>query len=410
MAANTEFYPYTDDPTAGYQLCTNTLYQLSAQHGNELEPSIFLGSSNALRTLMLGMGWHKEDANTLSYATTVSKRFAASRFGLCDGTSTFDTGGYRINYDNYYPIKPSNVTTDPWGTYRKNYNNNRWATGKESVSSSYYRYHPIVKMKKGCCVGYLNIKAWKEVPLEFASTADLNTWKNDQFNGTYENYLLQKETYPNIHEISLTFKATSTVGGTNRTKTLYLFFEAKAPMTDGQCGGAYDGGFSYYVPSGMAHAGDYDEGDPTPRGSSHIAYPSVDLIFKGGISTLGIAPPTALALQDVENFGNWYVMHGVGSVRVAQSQYLNDGGTYPLNFIFFEGNIEDLFKDFTDLGFAMTTQGSNKAQTGDIETDPTIYVPTYDNNGNITGNSNSDEDGEAYVEGGQNGEIGRAHV
>ena len=207
MSASTEFYPYTDDPHAGYQLCTNTLYQLSAQHGNELEPSIFLGSSNALRTLMLGMGWHKEDANTLTYVSTVSKRFPASRFGLCDTTSTFDTGGYRINYDNYFPIKPSNPTNEPWGTFRKSYNNARWATGKESVSSSYYRYHPVVKMKKGCCVGFLNIKAWKTVPPEFASIADLNAWKNDQFNGTYENYLLQRETYPNIHEISLTFKS-----------------------------------------------------------------------------------------------------------------------------------------------------------------------------------------------------------
>lgn len=175
MAANTEFYPYTDDESLGYQLCTSTLFQLNAQHGNELEPSIFLGSSNALRTKMLGMGWHKEDANTLKYEHTEAVTFPASRFGLCDNTSQFDTGGYRINYDNYFPIKPSSTTSEPWGTYRKSYNNARWATGKESVSSSYYRYHPVVKMKKGCCVGYLNIKAWKEVPLEFASTTALNT-------------------------------------------------------------------------------------------------------------------------------------------------------------------------------------------------------------------------------------------
>ena len=404
MAANSEFYPYTDDESLGYQLSTSTLYQLNAQYGNKLEPSIFLGSSDALRTKMLGMGWHKEDANTLKYEHTEAVTFPASRFGLCDAASNFGVSGYRTNYDNYFPIRPSSTTDEPWGSYRKGYNNKRWATGKETVDSGYYGYHPVVKMKKGCCVGFLNIKAWKEVPLEFASLADLNTWKGQVFNGTYEQYLLQKDTYPNIHEITLTFKATSTIGGKNRTKTLYLFFEAKAPMTDGECGGAYDGGFSYYIPNGMAHAGAYDEGDPTPRGSEHICYPAVSAIFKGGISATNIAPPTALALQDVENFGNWYVQQGVGNVRIAQSQYLNDGGTYPLTFVFFDGNIEELFKDFTNLGFAMTTQGNNKAQTGDIKTDPTIYVPTYDNNGNITGNSNSDEDGEAYVEGGENGE------
>jgi hypothetical protein len=404
MAANSEFYPYENDETLGYQLSTKTLYQLKDQHGNKLEPSIFLGSSDALRTKMIGMGWHKEDMNTLKYQHTESVTFPASRFGLCDSTSQFNTGGYRINYDAYFPIKPSRADDEPWGVYRKSYNNNRWATGKESVDSGYYRYHPVVKMKKGCCVGYLNIKAWKEVPLEFANTNALSAWRNDQFNGNYEQYLLHKDEYPNIHEIGLTFKATSTVGGSNRTKTLYLFFEAKAPMTDGECGGAYDGGFSYYVPNGMAHAGAYDNGGPIPKGSEHIAYPSVDLIFKGGISSFGIAPPTLLALQDVENFGNWYVQHGVGNIRVAQSQYLNDGGTYPLTFIFFDGNIEELFKDFTNLGFAMTTQGNNKATTGDIKTDPSIYVPTYDNRGNVTGNSNSEEDGEKYVEGGENGE------
>lgn len=403
MAANTEFYPYEDDPAAGYQLCTKTLSQLTDQIGNELEPSIFLGGSSPLRTMFIGMAWKAIDTNTLQYVHTETTTFPSKRFGLCDAASNFGVGEYHTNYDNYNPVYPGTLTGFAHGTRRRNFNNERW-TVKESITNSWYNYHPVVKLLKGCCVGYITIKAVKPLPLEFATLADYNNWKNDSFSGTLDGYLEVKDTYPNIYEISVSFKASSTIGGNNRTKTLTLFFDTgDAPMRDGSSGGAYDGSFSYYQPTGMANAGVYDNGDGTPKGAKHISYPAVNLIFKGGFSATSIAPKQGLQWQDLQYYSSWYILYGIGSIRVAQSHYLNDGGTYPVTCIFFEGDVENILKSFTDLGFAMTTQGANKAQNGDIKTDPTIYVPTYDNHGNITGNSNSDEDGQDYVDSGASG-------
>lgn len=404
MAANTEFYPYTDDPNAGYQLCTKTLANLTDQIGNELEPSIFLGGSSPLRTMFIGMAWEAVDTNTLQYVHTETKSFASKRFGLCDSASTFGVGEYHTNYDNYNPVYPSTLTGLAHGTRRRNFNNERW-TVKESVTNSWYSYHPVVKLLKGCCVGYITIKAVKPLPLEFATLADYNSWKGDNFSGTLEGYLEVKDTYPNIYEISVSFKASTTIGGTNRTKTLTLFFDTgDVPMRDGTSGGAYDGSFSYYQPTGMSNAGVYDDGDGTPKGAKHISYPAVNLVFKGGFSSTGINPKQGLQWQDLRYYSTWYILYGIGSIRVAQSHYLNDGGTYPVTCIFFEGDPENILKSFTDLGFAMTTQGASKAQSGDIATDPAIYVPTYDNDGNVDGNSNSSEDGADYVAGGTNGE------
>lgn len=404
MAANTEFYPYTDDPTAGYQLCTKTLANLTDQIGNELEPSIFLGGSSPLRTMFIGMAWEAVDTNTLQYVHTEIKTFSSRRFGLCDNSSSFGTGEYHTNADSYNPVYPGTLSSISHGTRRRNFNNERW-TVKESITTSWYNYHPVVKLLKGCCVGYISIKAVKPLPLEFATLADYNSWKGDSFSGTLEGYLEVKDTYPNIYEISVSFKASTTIGGTNRTKTLTLFFDTgDIPMRDGTSGGAYDGSFSYYQPTGMSNAGVYDDGDGTPKGAKHISYPAVNLVFKGGFSATGINPKQGLQWQDLRYYSTWYILYGIGSIRVAQSHYLNDGGTYPVTCIFFEGDPENILKSFTDLGFAMTTQGSNKAQSGDIATDPTIYVPTYDNNGNVDGNSNSSEDGADYVTGGTNGE------
>lgn len=404
MAANTEFYPYEDNPNAGYQLCTKTLAQLTDQIGNELEPSIFLGGSSPLRTMFVGMAWERADSNTLTYVHTETKTFPSKRFGLCDSASNLGSSEYHYNYDNYNPIFPSSTSQLAHGICRARYNNARW-TVKESAPSGWYTFHPVVKMLKGCCVGYLSIKAAKPLPTEFATLADFNAWKSDIFSGTYDGYQAVKETYPNIIEISATFKAGTVIGGTNRTKTLYLFFDTgNAPMNDGTSGGAYDGSFSYYQPTGMYNEGTYDDGDGTPRGAKHISYPSVGLVFKGGWSSTGLHPITGAAWENLRYYSSWYILFGVGSIRVAQSAYTNDGVTYPVTCLFFEGDIDEIFKAFTDLGFAMTTQGSNKAQSGDITTDPTIYVPTYDQNGNIDGNSNSDEDGAEYVAGGGRGE------
>ena len=403
MAANQEFYPYVDDPNAGYQLCTKTLAQLTDQIGNELEPSIFLGGSSPLRTMFVGMAWERADANTLTYAHTEVTTFSAKRFGLCDGMSNMGSSEYHYNYDNYNPIYPSSTSQLAHGACRSRYNNTRW-TAKETPPSGWYGFHPVVKLLKGCCVGYLSIKAAKSLPLEFATLADYNSWKSDVFSGTYDGYQAVKETYPNIIEISISFKAGTVIGGTNRTKTLYLFFDTgNAPMSDGTSGGAYDGSFSYYQPTGMHNEGTYDGGDGTPRGAKHVSYPATSIVFKGGWSAQNIKPITGAAWENLRYYSSWYILFGVGLIRVAQSSYTNDGVTYPVTCLFFEGDIDEIFKAFTDLGFAMTTQGSNKAQTGDIPTDPTIYVPTYDQNGNIDGNSNAPEDGQDYVDSGASG-------
>lgn len=403
MAANQEFYPYTDDPDAGYQLCTKTLAQLTDQIGNELEPSIFLGGSSPLRTMFIGMAWERSSANALTYVHTETKTFPAKRFGLCDGTSNLGSSEYHYNFANYNPVFPASTSQLAHGQCRSRYNNTRW-TAKETLPSGWYGFHPVVKLLKGCCVGYLSIKAVKPLPLEFASLADYYSWQGDQFSGTYDGYQAVKDTYPNIIEISITFKAGTVIGGTNRTKTLYLFFDTgNAPMSDGTSGGAYDGAFSYYQPTGMYNEGTYDDGDGTPRGAKHVSYPATSIVFKGGFSAVGLKPTTGAAWENLQYYSSWYILFGVGSIRVAQSSYTNDGVTYPVTCVFFEGDIDDIFKAFTDLGFAMTTQGSNKAQTGDIPTDPTIYVPTYDQNGNIDGNSNTSEDGQEYVDSGASG-------
>ncbi len=405
MSANPEFYPYTDDPSAAYQLCDNTMYQMSAMHGDEVDPSIFMGSSRSLGTTFVGMKWTQDSRVLTNYdgADVFSQR-GTGMFGLADGTSGFGSSTYFVNQtSNYFAIKPDANNQNIWGASRGRYNTNRWATGKESVNNSYYSFKPVVKLKKGACVGYMSIKAYKPIPIEFESVAAANAFFGDTFSGTLSGWEAVKEQYPHIFEISLTFKA-GAIGGNNRTKTLYLFFQTEAPM-NGTLGGAYDGGWVNVIPDGYPREGEGIGGTITPASSKHICYPAVSNIFRGGHSNLNISEQFQTIYGTCQHFYNWYVYQGVAkNFHTLQSHVWNGEFNNPINYVLYNGDPRDLLREFAEMGFAMTDEGSNTAQRGDIPTDPHIWTPTYDDAGNIDGVSNDSDAGQEYVDGGISGD------
>lgn len=403
MSANPEFYPYTDDPTKGFQICDNTLYQLNTMYGNDIDPSCFMCESAKMRTTFLGFSWTIEEEHITIANPTVIKRFPTGGIGLADQTSNFGTPIYGINTTaNYSPVYPDNVNQNIWGGARSAYNLNRWATGKESVSSGYYRYKPCVKLHKGCAVGYMTIIALKEIPLEFETVAAANTFFGNRFSGSLAAWEAVKTTYPNIIQVSIAFKVGNTPGSNSRTKTMYPFFKARAAMTDGQSGGAYDGGFSYYIPSGYPREGEYIGGDMVPAGSEHIAYPAIDLLFRGGWTVFNIAEWSMYGTCPY--LSKWYILQGMGDPQITNTYVWNGSYKNPVTVVTLQDDPRELLNQFLHMGFAMTDQTSNKAQTGDIPTDPTIWVPTYDSNGDVDGFSNDSDDGQDYVDGGTAGQ------
>lgn len=403
MSANPEFYPYTDDPTKGFQICDNTLYQLNSMYGNDIDPSCFMCESAKMRTAFLGFSWTIEEEHITIANPTVIKRFPTGGIGLADTTSNFGAQTYPINTTaNYSPVYPSQSNQNIWGGARSTYNLNRWATGKESVSSGYYRYKPCVKLHKGCAVGYMTIIALKEIPLEFETVAAANTFFSDTFSGSLAAWEAVKTTYPNIIQVSIAFKVGNTPGSNSRTKTMYPFFKARAAMTDGQSGGAYDGGFSYYIPSGYPREGEYIGGDMVPAGSEHIAYPAIDLLFRGGWTTFNIAEWSMYGTCTY--LSKWYILQGMGTPIVTNTYVWNGSYKNPITVVTLQDDPRELLNEFLYMGFAMTDQTSTKAQNGDIPTDPNIWVPTYDNNGDVDGFSNDSDNGQDYVDGGTAGQ------
>lgn len=401
MSADPNIYPWTPDDEKAYQLCDKTLYEMSEFYGRPLDPSLFMGScpSNKIGIHVLGFAWDKPFR--LEYDVKPVRVFSrtTSMFGLANGTSS----GYKINPDTLALQNFSASNKDPLGGQRGQWNARRWATGKESVTSNDYSFKPVMKLNKGACVGYLTIYAKKELPSSFESSSAYSTWKNQNFSGTLEEWNAQKETYPNIYRITIVFRAGQTIGG-SRTANLYPFFEQKYGFMNGYAGGYYTGGgFSYFIPDEIPDiGGQYMGGDIIPRDSEHINYYATSRIFNGvETATSGM---TELVYAGVEKFANWCGCLGYGDFRSEKTGYI-DGGIYkPILWTFYDGDPNEILDDFVMMGFAMTDKGQNKAQSGDIVTDPNIFVPTYDTNGDIDGKSNTAEDGQSYIDGGTAGE------
>lgn len=401
MSANPEVYPWTPDDTKAFQLCDKTLAQMEDFYGRELDPSIFIGEcpSGKLGANLLGFSW--EYIGRLEWGVNPVKVISkpSAKFGLANLTAS----GYVLNPYTQTLLGFTSTNKNPLRGVRNSWNTARWATAKETIATNSYGFKPVVKLNKGACVGYLTIHAKKDLPSSFETKAAYNNWKSLDFSGTLAQWEAQKETFPNIYRIEIVFRAGQTIGGA-RTQSLFPFL---VENIDGDSGAfAYNQGgnnFSYYVPEGIPDVGGtYMGGDITPRDAKHFNYRSISEIFNGIETTTNGMTETIYGTNPY--FTNWCCCMGYGGFENAITGYVENGIYKPVLWTFFDGDPNDILDDFVFMGFAMTDQGQQKAANGDIVTDPDIYVPTYDTNGDIDGKSNSETDGQKYVEGGTNGE------
>ena len=402
MSANPDIYPWTPDDTKAYQLSNLKLSEMTDLIGRELDPSIFIGKcpSGKYGAHMMGFSWTYIER--LEWGVNPAKVISipSKYFGLAN----VDTSGSWINPETRTMLATSATNRNPLRLLRETWNTRRWATAKEQlVYASSYAFRPVVKLNKGACVGYLTIYARKILPSSFETQSAYNAWKNDKFRGTLEEWNAQHETYPNIYKIELYFNAGQTIGS-SRSNTLVPFFVENCEDGNGAYT-YYQGGdtFTYYIPEGIPDiGGTYMGGDIMPRDAKHFNYTTTPVIFNGIETTTGGMTETIYGTNPY--FTDWCCNIGRNGYRPEITGFVHEGIYKPILCNFFDGDPNDILDEFIFMGFAMTDKGSGKAQNGDIVNDPNIFVPTYDQNGDIDGKSNTAEDGQEYVDGGAAGD------
>lgn len=396
--ANPDIYPYTADDTLLVQFCTKRMSEITTLIGEELEPSIFLGSNkDVCNTSIVGIGYSVNP--TAVSAVEFNKRYN-SMFGLARGANTSYYGTYEWNGT---PINTHACSSSSFGynTQRKNYNAQRW-TDKETVwNTTAYAYYPVTKLFKGGAVAYFNILAYKELPENgFNTYNDMVNWLNSSsnyFNGTLAGYKAVRETYPHIFSIEMRVFCGATLGQTRNVET-WLFYPQNMKAV----------GNLMSIWNGSGFTEGYLEGDPlygqgmeygcTPQNARVYNYLTTPYLFRGffnrNVTTQGV-------IGNVNT--SWTVRFGISEYNTIE--YVNIGGQeHGAMILFTSYDPDNLISLVTGLGLAVTDQNAQVAQNGNIDTHDHIWTPTYDNEGNIDGNSNRQEDKEEYTNAGQMGE------
>ena len=396
--ANPDIYPYTPDDTLLVQFCTKRMSEITSLVGEELEPSIFLGSnSDVCNTSIVGIGY-SVNPQAVS-AVRFDKRYN-SMFGLARGGTTSYYGTYEWNGSpiNTHACSSSSYS---YNTQRKTYNSQRW-TDKETIwNTSAYAYYPVTKLFKGGAVAYFQITAYKELPQAgFNTYNDFLNWLNSSSNyfiGTLAGYQAVKETYPHIFSIEMRVFCGATLGQTRNVET-WLFYPQNMKAV----------GNLLSIWNGSGFTEGYLEGDPlygqgmeygcTPQNARVYNYVTTPYLFRGffnrTVTTQGV-------IGNVNT--SWTVRFGISEYNIIE--YVNIGGQeHGAMILFTSFDPDNLISLVTNLGLAVTDQNASVAQNGNIDTNDNIWTPTYDNNGNIDGNSNEQADKEEYTNAGQMGD------
>ena len=396
--ANPDIYPYEPDDTLLVQFCTKRMREITTLIGEELEPSIFLGSSNDVcDTSIIGIGYSVQPPAVS--AVRFTKRHN-TMFGLARGGTASYGGIYEWNAT---PINTHacSTTSYSYDTQRKTYNSQRWTDKEQVWSSTNYAYYPVTKLFKGGAVAYFNIVAYKELPENgFATYNDMVNWLNSSsnyFNGTLSGYQAVRTTYPNIYSIELRVFCGATLGQSRNVET-WLFYPQDMKAT----------GDLLSIWNGSGFTEGYLEDDPlygqgmtygcTPQNARVYNYLPTPYLFRGFFNR-------TITTQNVIGNVNtsWTVRFGISEYNKIEYVTIN-GQEHGAMILFTSFDPDNLISLVTDLGLAVTDQNSNVAQNGNIDTNEHIWAPTYDNNGNIDGNSNQQTDKEEYTEAGQRGE------
>ena len=403
MAADSAIYPYTPDDSKLFQICDKRMREITSLIGEELQPSIWLGevtnpAYKCVSTTLMGIGgtcypaWH--------YDAIEWHRRSNTKWGLCtDYNLQYYLNSFEWN-KQMITMRSNKSTAFNWSFAREQFNSQRW-TNKDSVySADDYGYRPIVKLNKGSAVACFVVGAYKDPPDNFVDFNAYYSWvtnPSSYWNGSPEAYESVKTTYPNILAITMTVYCGATAGG-SRTIPAVLFYpqDCKAVEND----------ISMW--NGEEFSQSYQYGDPLvggrmsygviPQSAKVFNYIPTAHIFSGVCSNV----MTNTEVVNNTNTG-WTVRLGLeGTDRV---KYISMGGSRRVGFMTFTdfdpANLVDLA---TSMGLAATNSSSNVAQNGSIENDSRIWVPTYNDNGDIDGKTNNSDDKTEYVEAGINGE------
>lgn len=403
MAANPNIYPYTPDDSKLFQICDLRMHQISQLIGSELETSIWLGeitnpAYNIADTTLLGIGAHLDPP----HIDDVKFSRRSNKFwGLC---TDYNIQYYLNNWQwqkQFVYMSSNNSDATNWSFQRERFNSERW-TDKETVySTDDYSYKPIVKLCKGAAVAYFTIGAYKEVPDTFTTFNDFYNWMTNPANYTNvtpEQYQNVKATYPNVLAITMFVKCGATAGSSRETNAI-LFFpqdckavgEVGAMWNLEEFSELFQRGDKYYL-SSMSYG-------VIPQGAKVFNYVPNAYIYSGACCY----QYTTQTLTNSKTNTAWSCRLGIsGTDRV---KYVEIAGCPRAGFMTFtDFDTTKLVDIATSLGLAATTADYNVAQNGSITTDPRIYTPEYDENGNITGKTNDSDTKTIYVLEGQNGE------
>lgn len=400
--ANPEIYPYSYDDTKLYQVCTSRLRDLTSLIGSELEPSIWLGNAEAYQLGITFWGFPVDKVSRLEWTVQEPRMYIrqTTEFGLAEGSSGNFTSRMNVNVELISPAIDASGSFS-FTNFRRDWNAFRWAEAKEEVNSTAYQYYPVVYIKKGALCAFFTIKAVGELPESFQNQTEYeNFLSNPAFTGTLEEWNAVKETYPNITEITVTIRATATAG-TARNTTLTLFYK-QVTTANGGVAGMWNGGtFNYYYPQNDPKEYQYIGGNIVPAQSTAINYFATNVLFRTmRVYVRGLTESTPYGVTE---FRAWGTRTGIRKYRFETTDVVNSQGcicTVPVSF--YDGDPNDLLDFFTNMGFAVTDQGNNKATNGNIKTDPHIWTPTYDDNGNIDGRTNDETEKTEYVDSGDN--------
>lgn len=398
--ANPDVYPYVNDDNLLVQFCSKRMREITTLIGEELEPSIFLGSVRyishmCVSTMFVGIGYSVNPPKVTAFETELRDNTV---FGLARAAAAV-SGNFEWNGS------PINTHSNKSSSYnfnfmRKQFNSQRWTDKEDVWNTTGYQYYPCTKLLKGGAVAYFQIVAYKELPSDgFNTYNDFFNWVSSSSNyvvNTLEQYQNNKETYPNIFSIEMRIFCGATLGQTRNVET-WLFYPQQMKAT----------GETLSMWNGSGFSQEYQEGDPlegqmmeygvTPQGARVYNYLPTPYIFRGFFNR-------AITTTSIVNNTNtsWTIRFGL---RGYDLQYVTIGGEANAAFIVFSNyDPDDLLDLATDLGFAVTDQNAYVAQNGNINTHEHIWTPTYNSDGDTDGKTNSQTEKEKYTQGGQNGE------
>ena len=441
---NTDVYPYTDDETLGIIPCRLTMWQTFLEGGNSVitgaDPSIFCGtingSLNPLQTVFATVGFYRPTVE----GTEINSKFSglkvgtvskiSRKFGLAinlpsymnyqavNGTYNMNGGYGHINADSAGAFTSFRDTVNGNGSqrYRRLYAESIGAIDDHEKNA--HSYKPICKIIKGqvCFSGHV-----RTIQLPADGFAD---WTASQIQSYFANNTVwvdvstYKSSYSGcpILAMGLVGRYAQTVaeGKTWRADQLMIFYEqdTMAENFAGSNGDGYqwynDHLTNYYNDSGLP--ADIIGGNmlPTSSKSRHYYPPWVNsdcmLVFGGGVVddiNIDLSRTAPLAHNLITcSFGLDNYQTTVFEDKY-YSTYNDVRYTTDIVMIHYGGSVDDLKTIITNMGFAYTENGTT-AINGNLETNPDIYVPTYDSNGDIIPDlpSNDTLDKDVYANGG----------